>query len=208
MEGREGVRGSLPTIILAKADSRYIANAPLALAALGALALLLCLRRRRSEATTTASLVKPGGDNLAKLEARVLMSALARTLPGAVEPAVSENGNGAGEAARLLDEEAAASSFSSRPPKFPAGAGAPLPSRESEHAINDFRADMPRGAQRWARLYFWVQLVGVLVWLGLEAARVVLDGSPLVEATWEDFRPAAFPVSLTVSYRGKANVSS
>lgn len=64
-----------------------------------------------------------------------------------------------------------------------------LPPRESEKVVNDFRHDLPARARQWARVHFWLGLVGALAWAGSEAAcLLVLDA---------DWKRLVYPVSCS-----------
>ncbi|GMK57331.1 hypothetical protein CspeluHIS016_0401650 [Cutaneotrichosporon spelunceum] len=142
---------------------QYIANAPLVIAALGVACLVF--PRRRAGPTTTASLVVPGGGGLAQLEARVLMRNLADSLR---------------ESSHLSKPSEPSESSESTESSQPSD------QKSAEDKIASFR----RAKTRWNAAYYWASIVGALVWIGLELARL----PPSRE--WEDMRPLVFPIVI------------
>lgn len=141
------------------------------LASLAALLLLVQLfRSRRLKDVTTSQLVPPGGNNLVKLEARVLLSAIAGTL----KPVIP---------ASLSDIEAAPSAPSA--PLTPAQV-----QHEAESSINTFRRDKPVSARRWEKVYWSVGVLGAATLLALNAFFAHRGISRL---EWEAARPLVFP---------------
>ncbi|BEI94008.1 uncharacterized protein CcaverHIS019_0604670 [Cutaneotrichosporon cavernicola] len=61
-----------------------------------------------------------------------------------------------------------------------------LDSTKPEEKIASFR----RATTGWDRFYYWVSILGALVWIGLEVYR--LPSAP----EWEDFRPLIFPIVI------------
>ncbi|CAK9784394.1 unnamed protein product [Cutaneotrichosporon oleaginosum] len=158
----------------------YIANAPLALAALAAV-FILGPRGRRTP-TTAASLVPPGGGLLAQLEARVLLSSLARTLPGRRSDDVE----------RPPTPPLTPDSPTAPPPERLPRKSAPLPYAEEEETVAAFRV----ARTRWDAAFYWISIVGAGVWIALEVARLMEDSSSITDVAWEDARPLIFPTTM------------
>lgn len=162
---------------------RYIANVAVVLAGIaGLLVLVQLFRSRRIRDVSTADLVSPGGDNLVKLEARVLVSAIASTLKP-VSPI------------SIGDVESASESTPEH--VTPAASGTPpTPSqiqRAAESTINTFRRSKPPAARRWETVYWVIGVLGAATLLGLQLYVAYPDRS---NPTWHVVRPLVFPATL------------
>lgn len=137
---------------------KYIANSPLVLTALGAVVAVLSCRKRRFQSYSTDDLVSPNGDNISRLEADVLMASVAETVLPPLDQAV--------EAAEHT----------------------PLPSKEADKIVNDFRRTTTKNSRNWDFVYRTASVVGAAAWCIAQGAAV----------TWskEDGRALVFPVRL------------
>jgi subtilisin family serine protease len=139
-------------------------------------AVLLLRRAVRSGTKTTApsvaTLIPPRGNGIAVLEASVLVGSLAASL-------VDEMGSKeAGSSDSYSDSEAA------NTPTLE-----PLPPYEADKVLEEVRDTIPPAARRWARVHYWLALVGALAWTVAQVAGGLLSKE-------QDWRGAVFPVSL------------
>lgn len=138
---------------------KYLENSPLVLTAIGAAVVLLCCRKRPFQNFSTGVLVSPHGDNIARLEADVLMASVAETVLPPLGRAV----------------EAAEST--------------PLPPKEADKIVNDFRRTTTKSSRNWDFIYRSASVIGAAAWCVAQGAAV----------TWskEDGRALVFPVRPT-----------
>lgn len=135
---------------------RYIANSPLVLAAFGAVITLIYSRKRNFKPINASDLVSPNGDNISRLEADVLMASVAETALPPVD--------------RVVEAEERR----------------PLPPKEADKIVNDFRRSTTKNSRRWDFVYRVVSVLGAVAWCSVQGAAVF----------WakEDKRAVVFPV--------------
>lgn len=137
---------------------KYLDNSPLVLTALGAVIVVLSRRKRPFQNFCTGDLVSPNGDNVSRLEADVLMASVAETILPPIDRVVE------------------------------AAEPAPLPPKEADKIVNDFRRTTTKSSRNWDFVYRSASVIGAAAWCIAQGAAV----------TWskEDGRTLVFPVSL------------
>lgn len=140
---------------------KYIENSPLVLTAFGAAVVVLCCRKRPFQSFSTNDLVSPNGDNISRLEADVLMATVAETVLPPLDRAVE------------------------------ASEPTPLPPKEADKIVNDFRRTTTKSSRNWDFVYRSASVIGAAAWCLAQGAAV----------TWsqEDGRALVFPVCLPQS---------
>lgn len=122
---------------------RYIANAPLVLAAFGVVVTLLYSRKKDFRPVNASDLVSPNGDSISRLEADVLMASVAESVLPPVDSAVE------------------------------AEERRPLPPREADKLVNDFRRSTTKDSRRWDFVYRSVSVIGAASWCAVQTAAVI-----------------------------------
>lgn len=107
----------------------------------------------------------PHGDNLSRLEASVLVSALAANVTPAQLAVVDAESGSTQKQASLISP------------------------REAEKVVSEFCTEVPREARRLELVHRWLAPVGAVIWLATQLAASIVDKD---EINW---RPVAFPVS-------------